>query len=312
MNASARPRRHQVTISARFPDFFVVGHPKCGTTALYDMLCQHPQIYMSPIKEPRFFVADDELRFPLMRQTTEEKYLSLFDGAEPGQITGEASPQYLGSVSAARAIAGANSGARIIAILRDPVSFIRSLHYHYVRRGIDRPGDLGSAFAAGAQHPLWRYYRDRVRYVDQLERYHAVFPNDQILVLVYDDYRWSNLETIRRVFRFLDIDDELDVAPRELNAAAGVRSHVAAAAWQRLMMGQDRLSAALGRAARSTIPHRARDAVRGLYRRANLIPPAPVDEELMAQLRLQLAAEVRRTSDYLGRDLARLWGYPDA
>jgi len=299
------------TAPARYPDFFVVGHPKCGTTALYDMLSQHPQLFMSPVKEPRFFVSDDELRFPALRQRTREKYLQLFAGAAPGQRTGEASPQYLASQFAAGAIAAANPSARIVAILREPASFIRSLHHHYVRRGIDRADDLGVAFAAGPSHPLWRHYEQRVHYVEQLERYRAVFPPDQVLVLIYDDYRSSNVDTVRRVFRFLHVDEEYEVAPRDLNAGAGVRSRVAAVVWQRLMLGQGRASASLGRAARAAVPHRGRDAVRAFYRRANLTAPPPIDDALMARLRMQFAPEVRKISEYLGRDLTGLWGYPD-
>lgn len=304
-------RTPQGAAVARFPDFFVVGHPKCGTTALYDMLRQHPQIFMSPVKEPRFFVSDDELRFPALRQTTQADYLRLFAAAGVGQRTGEASPQYLASRSAPGAIATANPSARIIAILREPASFIRSLHNHYVRRGIDRPEDLGVALAGGSSHPLWRHYEQRVRFVDQLERYRAVFPPDQLLVLIYDDYRSSNVDTMRRVFHFLQVDQAYEVAPHDLNPAFGVRSHTAALVWQRLMLGQGRVSAALGRAARAAVPHGARDAVRATYRRANLTQPPAVDEALMARLRLHFAPEVRKASDYLGRDLVALWGYPD-
>lgn len=299
------------TAPPRFPDFFVVGHPKCGTTALYDMLRQHPQIYTSPVKEPRFFVSDGELRYPALRRGTQEAYLELFAGAAPGQRTGEASPQYLASEVAAGAIAAANPSARIIAILREPATFVRSMHQHYVRRGIDRAGDLAVAVAAGSSHPLWRYYEPRVHYVDQLERYRAVFPREQVLVLIYDDYRSSNVDTMRLVFRFLQVDEDVEVVPRRLNAAAGVRSRSAAFLWQRLMLGQGRVSASLGRAARAAVPHRARDAVRATYRRANLTPPPVIDEALMARLREQFAPEVRKVSDYLGRDLAQLWGYPD-
>jgi Sulfotransferase domain len=306
-----RSRASPGAAGGRFPDFFVVGHPKCGTTALYDMLSQHPLIYMSPVKEPRFFVSDDELRLPALRRTTLADYLRLFTAAGAEQRTGEASPQYLASHSAPGAIAAANPSARIIAILRDPASFIRSMHNHWVRRGIERPENLGVALAAGSSDPLWRYYEQRVRFVDQLERYRAVFPPDQVLVLIYDDYRSSNVDTVRRVFRFLHVDEEYEVAPRDLNAGAGVRSRVAAVVWHRLMLGQGRASASLGRAARAAVPHRGRDAVRAFYRRANLTAPPPIDDALMARLRMQFAPEVRKISDYLGRDLTGLWGYPD-
>ena len=173
------------------------------------------------------------------------------------------------------------------------------------------PGDLEAAFAAGSSHPLWRHYEERVRFVDQLERYRAVFPADRVLVLIYDDYRRSNLDTMRRVFRFLQVDETFEVTPHDFKRAAGVRSRGAAMVWQRLMSGQDRVSAALGRTARAALPQRARDAVRATYRRTNLTQAPAVDEALMARLRLHFAPEVRNVSAYLGRDLVALWGYPD-
>jgi Sulfotransferase family len=80
--------------AGRAPDFFIVGHQKCGTTALYRMLQEHPQIYMPAEKEPRFLIPELRVkprggRIP-KRPTTMEGYLSLFAGAAPGQLAGEA------------------------------------------------------------------------------------------------------------------------------------------------------------------------------------------------------------------------------
>src|ERR1700733_5877159 len=85
----------------RVPDFFIVGHPKCGTTALYEMLRAHPQIYMPDFKEPWFFAHDMRPRFQPVRSGTVpdtlERYMSLFAAAAPGQRVGEASSSYLRS-----------------------------------------------------------------------------------------------------------------------------------------------------------------------------------------------------------------------
>src|SRR5665647_1293243 len=83
------------------PDFFIVGHQKCGTTALYLMLSAHPQIFMPDVKEPWFFAREPEClergRSSRSRPDTLEVYLSLFADAAPGQVVGEASPQYIRS-----------------------------------------------------------------------------------------------------------------------------------------------------------------------------------------------------------------------
>src|SRR5689334_21545764 len=120
---------HAAAIAARAPDFFIVGHAKSGTTALYEMLRRHPEIYMPELKEPWFFATDMRPRFHPRRagvppQTLEE-YMALFAGAGEGQRIGEASSSYLWSRTAAAGIAAVRPEARIIAILREPASFLR-------------------------------------------------------------------------------------------------------------------------------------------------------------------------------------------
>src|SRR5271155_2081026 len=101
------------------------------------MLKRHPQIYMPDLKEPRFFAGDlRDLFEPSSsgaRPETLEEYLSLFDAAGEDQRVGEASPSYLRSETAASAIADVQPAARIIAILREPASFVRSLHFQLVQ-----------------------------------------------------------------------------------------------------------------------------------------------------------------------------------
>src|SRR5277367_876829 len=135
----------------RVPDFFIVGHPKSGTTALYEMLRRHPQIFMADLKEPRFFASDLRARAQprsgaatstLALPETLEEYLSLFEAARPGQRVGEASPSYLRSATAAHAIAEVQPGARVIAILREPASFLRSLHLELVQDHVEHEQDL--------------------------------------------------------------------------------------------------------------------------------------------------------------------------
>src|SRR6476660_530724 len=115
--------------ATRLPDFFVVGHPKSGTTALYEMLRRHPQIYMGELKEPWFFASDLRPRFQAhgsgVAPQTLEEYAVLYEGARPEQRIGEGTSSYLLSRTAAAAIAEVQPDARIIAILREPASFLR-------------------------------------------------------------------------------------------------------------------------------------------------------------------------------------------
>jgi hypothetical protein len=207
----------------RIPDFFIVGHAKCGTTALYQMLRRHPQIFMPELKEPLFFATDLRMRFqrpaagPL--PTELDDYLSLFAAAGSTQRVGEASSSYLWSREAAGRIAAVQPDARIVAILREPASFLRSLHLQLLQNHIESQKSLRRALALeqprreGKQiprrctRPQALMYSERVRYVTQLRRFHEQFGRERVLVLIYDDFRAENEATVRGVLRFLDVDD---------------------------------------------------------------------------------------------------------
>src|SRR5215207_9230182 len=99
------------TAKGRLPDFFIVGAPKCGTTAMYEYLRQHPSIFMPFHKEPLFFGSDLHHRYGRL---TEAEYRALFRAARPDQRVGEASAWYLYSTTSAAEIHAAAEDARII------------------------------------------------------------------------------------------------------------------------------------------------------------------------------------------------------
>ncbi len=145
-----------MSAGTRVPDFFIVGHEKCGTTALFNILRQHPQIFMPDLKEPRFFFRDrpqsdsTEQRIGAgadLRPGTLDAYLSLFADAGPDQRAGEASPQYIRSPEAARLIAQVQPGARIIAVLREPTSLVQNFHLNNLLTLVESERDLRKAIA---------------------------------------------------------------------------------------------------------------------------------------------------------------------
>lgn len=317
------------SLRARAPDFFIVGHAKCGTTALYAMLKQHPQVFMPDVKEPRFFCTDLRSRFEAERDTpnprhTLEGYLSLFDGATADQRIGEASPQYIRSRDAPGAIARLRPDARIVAILREPASFLRSFHLQMVSSNVESERDFSKAMAlegdrrAGrkipsrSHHPDALLYSEHVRYAEQLRRYREVFPAENMLVLIYDDYRRDNEETLRKVMRFLDVDDTVALETLDTKPVKAIRSpklHSLANAARTARTNQDAASS-LGRvvnAASSKL--RDSDAFRSTWRRFAYSAPSPPDEQLTLQLRRRFKSEVVALSEYLDRDLVSLWGY---
>src|SRR5665213_3487944 len=110
---------------SRFPDFFIIGAPKCGTTALYHYLSEHPEVHMSSPKEPHFFSRD----LPLSRIVrTAEEYAALFSEAPTDAVTGEGSTWYLFSEVAVPEILSLRPDARFVVILRNPVHAVQSLH----------------------------------------------------------------------------------------------------------------------------------------------------------------------------------------
>ena len=135
----------------RAPDFFIVGHQKCGTTALYMMLRQHTDIFMSDVKEPWYFGRELRSRFhkpsTRSRPNTLADYLALFAGARPDQLIGEASPQYIRSEHAAREIAELCPEARIVVLLREPAAFVRSLYMQLLATHIEDQTDFARAIA---------------------------------------------------------------------------------------------------------------------------------------------------------------------
>ena len=315
---------------SRAPDFFIVGQPKSGTTALYEMLRSHPQIFMPDFKEPRYFASDLPSRFQAPRASgldpeTFEDYLALFDPAEPGQITGEASTAYIWSGTAARLIAEARPDAKIIVILREPASFLRSLHLQLMQIRVEKQKTLREALAVEdarregkrlpeqiAPWPQVLLYLDRARYVEQLKRYHAAFPPEQVLTLIYDDFRGDNEGTVRRVLRFLEVDEDARVEVTEANPTIRMRSQKLDEMMVSVTVGRGPVSSALNRAVRTLMPRGLRRNLRGLiWRRVVFGRPEPPDEQLMRELRVRFKGEVEALSEYLGRDLLALWGYDE-
>jgi hypothetical protein len=316
-------------MSARIPDFFVVGHPKSGTTALYEMLKRHPQIFMPDLKEPRFLASDLHARFAPTGSSavpsTLEEYLALFAPAQPGQRVGEASPSYLRSRVAAAAIAELQPEARIIAILREPADFLRSLHLELLQNRVESEPDLRRALAAEgvaaaewagggagqADEPMLRY-TDRVRYVEQLGRFRERFAEEQMLVLIYDDFRRENEQTVRRVLRFLEVDDGVPVQSIEANPTVGLRSRRADDLLRSLYAGSNPAARLVKATATRILPPRARsELLPAIRRRLVYGKPPPADTELMRDLRRRFKGEVIALGEYLDRDLLELWGYTE-
>ena len=202
---------------ARRPNLFIVGAPRSGTTSMWAWLWQHPQVFMSPWKEPMFFGRDlhDPERVP-----GEEEYLALFARAGRRKVVGEGSVWYLHSSTAAREIHDFAPEARILLLLRNPVDAMLSLHHHHVYAGYQGIRDFDAALATqgevapSQETPSPRSFRETVsyrgvfRYAPQVERYLDVFGDEPVHVVLFHDLVQDPAGTYARVLRFLGVRDD--------------------------------------------------------------------------------------------------------
>ena len=199
----------------RLPDFFLVGAPKCGTTALYEMIGAHPEIFVSPIKEPDFFAADiRHAAHPADAIDDESRYLALFSAASPVQRLGEGSVCYLASRVAANAIHERCPDARILMVLRDPAD---RLFAHY--RAAVASGSTRAKFPQWLEAAVTREKTDPApigpvaagRYGVNVKRYLDVFPSPRVHIVWHEDYVREPAPTVRGIFRFLGVDETQQV-----------------------------------------------------------------------------------------------------
>ena len=219
------------------PTFFLAGAPKAGTTSLYHHLRQHPEIYMSPVKEPSYFSFEVRLenfalseRDHLLKQiaieeeaagsfqgitahrffNTWEEYLELFARANGAKAIGEASVGYLWSRTAAREIAARTPRAKLLFILRHPAERAFSHYIHglssgqvshsfrdHIAKGLRASRDTLSIY-----HP----FLDAGFYGEHIERYFACFCRQQVRIWLYEDTLADPAGFLRQVLTFLDVD----------------------------------------------------------------------------------------------------------
>jgi Sulfotransferase family len=240
-------RGNSVDANPHLPNFFVVGAPKAGTTALYAYLDQHPQIYMCPLKEPNYFAAEmrmeniepaDRPRVERQLRALEEylrgdmrekrfgglvssweDYLKLFRNVANQVAIGEASACYLWSQTAPRNIAARIPHAKIVINLRNPVDRAFSQYLQMVTSGTVRrsfrdqiQASLNCRPLLGADWPLLEYGR----YHEQLSRYLDAFPRSQLHISLYEDLTGDARALLAQLFAFLGVDAgfQADVSQR--------------------------------------------------------------------------------------------------
>lgn len=212
-----------------YPNFFVIGAMKAGTTSLYEHLRKHPQVFLPGLKEPHYFsdcVPPSHIRYEVARDyycsRNRGEYLRLYEGAMDFPAIGDASPSYLWDEKAPRRIHAECPRAKIIVILRDPVLRAHSQYLMNLLSGAESlPFPQALREDSARQNRTWwtaRLYVDLGLYHAQLRRYLDLFGIDNVLVLLFDDLKRNPEELFSRVARHIGINP-LAPSPTDLSEA---------------------------------------------------------------------------------------------
>ena len=301
------------------PNFFIVGAPKCGTSAVNRYLKSHPDVFMSEDKEPHYFSTDLDYT-PRAFRYSREQYLALFPAEKGAAVYGEATPYYLYSRAAAPNIHDFNPRARILIMLRNPADMLHSLHSHMLYTGDETLEDFDAALEAEAGRrqgvgvpeivpfTAMVFYRHIARYTDQVRRYFETFDRDQVCVMIFDDLQADTPGEYVRLLRFLGVDETILPDFGVINPNKRRRS-----AFLRDLMHNvvPAIPEPVRRALRRVTTPEAR---RGFHQAVDQwntshVPRKAMRVETRQRLQEEFREEVERLSELLDRDLTH-WSNP--
>ncbi|WP_062387868.1 sulfotransferase family protein [Demequina iriomotensis] len=296
------------------PNTFIVGAPKCGTTALAQYLSERPDVFFSQPKEPHFWATDIPKGRHEMVPANLAEYRALFAAADPAThaVIGEGSTSYLRSSAAVPAVLGEVPEARFIAMLRDPVEVVQAFHgeQYYVRcedlQDFEAAWRLQDAREQGHGLPPGAVgdqvlYRRVAAFADQVERFFAAAPEDQRLVLLLDDLRADPAAAYARALDFLGLprDGRTEFAP--VHQAHAPRFP----ALSKALLHPPKALVKPMHAARMMLLEHDTPAVRTLKGKMRVEKPREaISPALEAEIRAWFAPDVARLEDLLGRDLS--------
>jgi hypothetical protein len=204
-----------------FPNFLIIGAAKSGTTSLYKYLKQHPEIYLSPKKEPGFFAFEnqdakftgpgDQAVLDRILVTDLSAYQGLFDAVTEEKAIGEASAFYLYIATTPGRIKHYIPNVKLIALLRNPIERALSSFTHLRRDGREPLDNFAEAIRAEKARVRagWEYQWHYTRvgfYYTQLKRYYNLFSPEQIAVYTYDEFVNDPIKMLQDIFSFLEVD----------------------------------------------------------------------------------------------------------
>lgn len=309
----------------------IVGMPKAGTTSLHQYLGQHPEIFMSSDKEPHFFSTDllqegAELHgYPkYTRYPSLEKYHQLFAERGAAKIVGESSVFYLFSQKAAQEIHRYNPETKIIIMLREPVAFLYSLHSQGLFSGNETETNFeralalqelrkkGESLPPTVHFPSRLYYDQHIEIASQISRYLELFPQEQIKIILFDDFKERTEKVYKEVLEFLDVSDDFTPNLVDHNPNTKMKYQFLA---RMLQDPQHPITATV----KKVFPRRIwkKGKAIGVKLNTNVVKRAPISSETKEKLRMQARPQIKELETLLkerkflnsDRDLFTIWGY---
>ncbi len=293
------------------PDFLVIGAARSATTALCDSLAQHPDVFMCVPKEPHFFAMQgrrpdfrgpgDEAMINSRTVFRPDDYLSLFDGCADSHVAGEGSVSSLYYGRAAQRIRSHVPRARLICILRDPSERAWSAFQYMRSRCYEPLDDCREALRDEPRrirenwHHIW-HYREMGFYHRQLSVYFELFDREQILVLMFDDFRQDHDEVLARCFRHLGVNHTYQAVNRPSGVVSGEPKRRRLG---KLLARQNPIKDIM----RPLVPRSLRQAVWRRIARANL-RKKPIPADVRAELAAGYRTDILRLQELLDRDLS--------
>ena len=315
----------------RRPDFFIVGAPKCGTTALYSYLDAHPGLFMGK-KELHHFGRDLRTSTYSGERADPAWYLSHFQAADPQQVVGEASVWYLSSKRAAQEIKTFNPEARIVIMLRNPVDMLYSLYNMFIwvkdltpggvidaetkerltfEQAVETQDARKAAFlqmvadeAEFGDRELRLFHTEAALYSEQVSRYLSVFPSEQVKVILFDEFIQETARVYAETLQFLGVEDQFRPDFEVVNANREVRN--TRLHW---VLRSREAFGGIRRAGRFLFPERVRRQAYLALMRYNVKhePRVPMAVETRAFLEEIYSPDLTKLGRLLDLDLEKKW-----
>ncbi|CAN5429100.1 sulfotransferase [soil metagenome] len=283
-------------------NLLILGAPKCGTTTLYDAFSTHPEIYMSPRKEPHYlsYVADN---WPDWACRGEEEYRGLFANAEGKRRRGEGSTWYLYSPNAAKHIKEhLPADTKMIAMIRHPVDRAYSNFNFRIQLGAEKTLDFREALAMEPERRAkgadWDYhYMNAGMYGEQIERYLEHFSREQLMIGLFEDLVKKPDLFYKEALSFLEVDDSLPLP--KMDMASNITHRPARPGLNNFMTSIK----GLRKHARKIMPPSIKNKVHAFIQGEKAKPPK-LDPDLRAELTKTFHADILKLEGLIDRDLS--------